>query len=85
MPSDLLIVVEIKPNIKGKLGKSFYRLKVFISSKLREVSIGNFHQKAPNCPKIGSKCQKLTNKDQVSFDLLWESTNSVIGAAVGIH
>ena len=37
-----------------------YWLKVFIGPKQREVSMGNFHRKAPNCPNIGSECQKLT-------------------------
>ena len=34
-------------DLKGKLGDFFYRLKVFISPKLKEVSISNFHRKAP--------------------------------------
>ena len=33
--------------LKGKLGDFFYWLKVFIGPKLREVSKGNFHRKAP--------------------------------------
>ena len=33
--------------LKGKLGNFFYRLKVFIHTKLDLVSKGNFHRKAP--------------------------------------
>ena len=71
---------------KLSLGDFFYRLKVFFSPKLRQVSIDNFHQKAPvkwvvNQIK-GSKINKY--KDQVSSDLLRESINSVIRATEGI-
>ena len=38
-------------HLKGKLGKFFYRLKVFVGPKLREVSKGNFHRKAPKLVK----------------------------------
>ena len=42
--------------LKEKLGDFFYWLKVFIGPKLRQVSKGNFHRKAPNGLEI---CQKI--------------------------
>ena len=83
--------------LKGKLGKFFYWLKVFIGPKLREVSIGNFHRKAPKWAKNQVKVSKndqirpllhptyCGNPPNLSSELLWESTKSGIGAAVGIH
>ena len=72
---------------KGEVRRFFfYRLKVFIGLKLREVSIYNFHRKAPKWAKIsGQSVKNWPNKTPFASDLLWESTNSVIGAAVGIH
>ena len=60
--------------LKGKLGNFFYWLKVFIGPKLRQVSKGNFHRKAPKWVKNqakGSKIHKIRTKG--------------IRAAVGIH
>ena len=83
--------------LKGKLGKFFYWLKVFIGPKLREVSIDNFHRKAPKWAKNQVKVSKndqirpllhptyCGNPPNLSSELLWESTKSGIGAAVGIH
>ena len=63
----------------------FYRLKVFIGPKLREVSIGNFHRKAPKCAKNrvkGSKIYQIRTKLHPTYcgnppipssELLWES------------
>ena len=80
---------------KGE-GDFFYWLKVFIGPKLRQVSKGNFHPKAPKWTKNqakGSKIHKIRTKWHPTYcgnplilsnDLLWESTNSVLGATVGI-
>ena len=76
-------------NLKGKLGDFFYLFKVFIGPKLRQVSIGNFHRKAPKLVKNqakGSKIHKIRTLLLIlSSDLLWESINSVLRATVGIH
>ena len=83
--------------LKGKLGDFFYLFKVFIGPKLRQVSIGNFHRKAPKLVKNQAKGSKIHqirtkwhptycgNPSILSSDLLWESTNSVLRATVGIH
>ena len=75
----------------------FYQFKVFIGPLLGQVSKGNFHQKAPKWVKNqakGSKIHKIRTKwhptyygnpSILSTNLLWESTNSVLGATVGIH
>ena len=75
----------------------FYWLKVSIGPKLREISIGNFHRKAPKWAKNQVKVSKIDqirpllhptycgNPPNLSSELLWESTKSGIGAAVGIH
>ena len=83
--------------LKGKLGDFFYWLKVFIGPKLREVSTGNFCRKAP---KWAKKQVKVSQIDQIrpplhstycgnppilSSEQLWESINSFIRPAVGIH
>ena len=69
---------------KGE-GDFFYWLKVFIGPKLRQVSKGNFHPKAPKWIKNqakGSKIHKIRTKwhptycgnpSILSFELLWES------------
>ena len=72
--------------LKGKLGdfflsaQSFYRPQTKTSYKI---------QFSPKSPKVGQKSgqrvQNSQNKNQVSSDLLGESTNSVIRAAGGIH
>ena len=76
-------------SLKGKLGDFFYLFKVFIGPKLRQVSIGNFHRKAPKWVKNqakGSKIHKIRTLLLIlSSDLLWESINSVLRATVGIH
>ena len=78
--------------IKGEVRRFF-----FIGPKLRRVSKGNFHRKAPKWVKNrvkGSKIHKIRTKWHLTYcgnpsilstDLLWESTNSVLGATVGIH
>ena len=82
---------------KGDVRRFFYWLKVFIGPKLRQVTKGNFHRKAPKWVKNqakGSKIHKIRTKwhptycgnpSILSTNLLWESTNSVLGATVGIH
>ena len=37
------VTIGVLMNLKGILGKTNYRLKVFIGPKLRQVSIGNVH------------------------------------------
>ena len=50
----------IDPNLlKGKLGKFFILLKVFIGPKLREVKTGNFHRKAQKLVKNHIKGSKI--------------------------
>ena len=75
--------------LKGKLGNFVYLFKVFIGPKLRQVSKGNFHRKAPKWVKNqakGSKIHKIRTLLLIlSTDLLWESINSVLRATVGIH
>ena len=72
-------------------------LKVFIGLKLRQVSKGNFHRKVPKWFKNRVKVSKIDqirpplhppycgNPPILSSELLWESTNSFIRPAVGIH
>ena len=88
-----------KESLKGKLGDFFYLFKVFIGPKLRQVSIGNFHRKAPKLVKNqakGSKIHKIRTKWHptycgnppiLSSELLWESTFYKFGhqPTVGIH
>ena len=82
---------------KGEVRQFFHWLKVFIGPKPRKVSKGNFQWKDPKCVKnqaTGSKIHKIRTKwhpttygnpSILSTNLLWESTNSVLGATVGIH
>ena len=84
--------------IKGELKRFFfYRLKVFIGPKLRQVSKGNFHRKAPKWVKNqvkGSKIDQIRTKWHptcwghppiLSSELLRESINCVIRPTEGIH
>ena len=83
--------------LKGGYRNFFYLFKVFIGPKLRQVSIGNFHRKAPKLVKHqakGSKIHKIRTKCHptywgnppiLSSELLGESINSVIRPAGGIH
>ena len=73
-------------SLKGKLGdfflsaQSFYRPQTKTSYKIQ------FSPKSPKVgQKLGQRVQNSQNKNQVSSDLLGESTNSVIRAAGGIH
>ena len=87
----------IFPELKGKLGDFFYLFKVFIGPKLRHVSTGNFHRKAPKLVKNQAKGSEIHqirtkwlptycgNPSILASDLLWESTNSGFRATVGIH
>ena len=82
--------------IKGELKRFFYRLKVFIGPKLRQVSKGNFHRKAPKWVKNqvkGSKIDQIRTKWHptcwgnppiLSLELLRESINSVLRPTEGI-
>ena len=45
--------------LKGKLGKKIYRLKVFISLKLKQITKGNFHRKAPKWAKNQVKGSRI--------------------------
>ena len=75
-------------SLKGKLGDFFYLFKVFIGPKLRQVSVGNFHRKAPKWVKNqakGSKIHKIRTLLLIlASDLLWESINSGVRPTVGI-
>ena len=75
-----------KKSLKGKLGdfflsaQSFYRPQTKTSYKIQ------FSPKSPKVgQRLGQRVQNSQNKNQVSSDLLGESTNSVIRAAGGIH
>ena len=82
--------------LKGKKSDFFYRLKVFIGPKLRQVSKGNFHRKAPKWVKNqvkGSKIDQIRTKWHptcwgnppiLSLELLRESINSVLRPTEGI-
>ena len=71
-------------DLKGKSDDFFYWLKVFIGPKLREVSTGNFHRKAPKWAKKRVKVSKIDqirpplhptycgNPPILSSELLWE-------------
>ena len=85
-------------HLKGELKRFFfYRLKIFIGPKLRQVSKGNFHRKAPKWVKNqvkGSKIDQIRTKCPQSYwgnppilssELLRESINSVLRATEGIH
>ena len=57
--------VTMKKMIKGEVKQFFYWLKVFIGSKLREVSTGNIHRNAPKWVKNqvkGSKIDQIRTK-----------------------
>ena len=84
--------------LKGEVRRFFlYWLKVFIGPKLRQVSKGNFHRKAPKWVKNqvkGSKIDQIRTKWHptcwgnppiLSSELLRESINSVIQPTEGIH
>ena len=83
--------------IKGEVEQFFYWLKVFIGPKLRQVSKGNFHRKAPKWVKNqvkGSKIDQIRTKWHptcwgnppiLSSELLRESINCVIRPTEGIH
>ena len=69
-----------RSEVKVEVRQFFYWLKVFISPKLRDISIGNFRRKAPKWVKNqvkGSKSDQI--KDQMAPDLLRESTVSKSG------
>ena len=82
---------------RGTKAIFFYRPKVFIGLKLRQVSKSNFHRKASKWVKNWAKVSKIDqirpplhptycgNPPILSSELLWESTNSFIRPAVGIH
>ena len=50
---------ELSVTIKGEVRQKNYWPKVFISPKLRQVSKGNFHQKAPKWVKNQAKGSKI--------------------------
>ena len=72
--------------LKGKLGDFFLSAQSFYRP---QTKTGYKRQFSPKSPKVGKKSgqrvQNSLNKNQVSSDLLGESTNSVIRAAGGIH
>ena len=72
--------------LKGKLGDFFLSAQSFYRP---QTKTGYKRQFSPKSPKVGQKSgqrvQNSLNKNQVSSDLLGESTNSVIRAAGGIH
>ena len=61
---------ELQSSFKGELKRFFYGLKVFICPKLRQVSKGNFHRKAPKRVKNqvkGTKIDQIRTKWHPTF------------------
>ena len=63
-------------HLKGEVRRIFYRLKVCIGPKLREVTISNFHRKAPKWVKNQAKGSKIhektpSKKDVAPWDKHW--------------
>ena len=72
--------------LKGKLGDFFLSAQSFYWPQTKTSYKIQFSPKSPKVgQKSGQRVQNSQNKNQVSSDLLGESTNSVIRAAGGIH
>ena len=72
-------------SLKGKLSKKNYWPKVFIGPKLREVSKGNFHRKAPKLVRNqveGSKIDQIRTKRPTATVGIHQFRST---ATVGIH
>ena len=73
-------------NLKGKLGNFFLLAQSFYWPQTKRSLNRQFSPKSPKVgKKSGQSVKKWPNKTPLASDLLWESTKSVIGAAVGIH
>ena len=72
--------------LKGKLGDFFLLAQSFYLAQTKRSLNWQFSPKSPKVgQKTGRSVKNWPNKTPFAFNLLWESTNSVIGAAVGIH
>ena len=72
--------------LKGKLGNFFLLAQRFYWAQTKRSLNRQFWPKSPKVgQKKGQSVKNWPNKTPFASDLLWESTNSVIGAAVGIH
>ena len=72
--------------LKGKLGNFFLLAQSFYWAQTKRSLNRQFWPKSPKVgQKTGQSVKNWPNKTPFASDLLWESTNSVIGAAVGIH
>ena len=72
--------------LKGKLGNFFLLAQSFYWPQTKRSLNRQFSPKSPKVgKKSGQSVKKWPNKTPLASDLLWESTKSVIGAAVGIH
>ena len=75
-----------KTVLKGKLGNFFLLAQSFYWPQTKRSLNRQFSPKSPKVgKKSGQSVKKWPNKTPLASDLLWESTKSVIGAAVGIH
>ena len=73
-------------SLKGKLGNFFLLAQSFYWPQSKRSLNRQFSPKSPKVgKKLGQSVKKWPNKTPLASDLLWESTKSVIGAAVGIH
>ena len=72
--------------LKGKLDDFFLLSQSFCWAQTKRSLNWQFSPKSPKVgQKTGRSVKNWPNKTPFAFNLLWESTNSVIGAAVGIH
>ena len=73
-------------HIKGDVRRFFLSAQSFYWLQTKRSLNGQFSPKSPKVDqKSGQSVKNLPNKTPFASDLLWESTNSVIKAAVGIH
>ena len=76
----------VRKLLKGKLGNFFLLAQRFYWAQTKRSLNRQFWPKSPKVgQKTGQSVKNWPNKTPFAFNLLWESTNSVIGAAVGIH
>ena len=72
--------------IKGEVRQFFLLAQSFYWPQTKRSLNRQFSPKSPKVgKKSGQSVKKWPNKTPLASDLLWESTKSVIGAAVGIH
>ena len=73
-------------HLKGEVRRFFLLAQSFYWPQTKRSCNRQFLPKSPKVgQKSGQSVKNWPNKTPFASDLLWESTNSVIGAAVGIH